>query len=429
MINNFKKILRDKVVLNSAWMILEKLISILGLIFVTSYVAKYIGPVNFGKLTFVTTIFIVVQSLSLFGTEHIILKRVSKNMISGMKLMRGTVKIRHLTYFILSLITLIYLKESADNITLIFGMATAVAYYFASIDIYAIYNNAMLNSRINTICNIIGLVISLTVRYIVVYFQLDIGYLSLPIVMVTLIPYLLKKIIFNKINIKKAESIKNQWKYSKYLFKAGFPLSVSTVSSIIYTRVSLFFIMFICGAHDLGIFSVASQLATSWMFFTSAIITSYFTRIYSEKDSYKALIMASKLNGVVFIAAACIICIMLALGKFIIFYLYGSAYRDSYYIMVLLCINTFFSSMGPVASKLIIYKSGYAYLSNKMFITIFIALPLTFYLTKNFGITGAAISSICIEFISLTLLNYFFKNGLILKMQIKTFSIFNYFNK
>ena len=343
--------------------------------------------------------------------------------------MRGTVKIRHLTYFILSLITLIYLKESADNITLIFGMATAVAYYFASIDIYAIYNNAMLNSRINTICNIIGLVISLTVRYIVVYFQLDIGYLSLPIVMVTLIPYLLKKIIFNKINIKKAESIKNQWKYSKYLFKAGFPLSVSTVSSIIYTRVSLFFIMFICGAHDLGIFSVASQLATSWMFFTSAIITSYFTRIYSEKDSYKALIMASKLNGVVFIAAACIICIMLALGKFIIFYLYGSAYRDSYYIMVLLCINTFFSSMGPVASKLIIYKSGYAYLSNKMFITIFIALPLTFYLTKNFGITGAAISSICIEFISLTLLNYFFKNGLILKMQIKTFSIFNYFNK
>ena len=33
------------------------------------FVAKYIGPENFGKLTFVETIFAILQTLYLMGTE------------------------------------------------------------------------------------------------------------------------------------------------------------------------------------------------------------------------------------------------------------------------------------------------------------------------------------------------------------------------
>jgi O-antigen/teichoic acid export membrane protein len=47
-------------------MISEKIISIFGLIFVTSFVAKYIGPENFGKLTFAGSLFAIVQTISLW---------------------------------------------------------------------------------------------------------------------------------------------------------------------------------------------------------------------------------------------------------------------------------------------------------------------------------------------------------------------------
>ena len=44
------KITIDKrIFANSAWMMLEKFLGIFGLIFVNSYMAKYIGPENFGK--------------------------------------------------------------------------------------------------------------------------------------------------------------------------------------------------------------------------------------------------------------------------------------------------------------------------------------------------------------------------------------------
>ena len=64
-----------KILSNSLWMMSEKLIAIFGLIFVSSFVAKYIGPENFGKLTFATTVFAIIQTIAMFGSENIIFQK------------------------------------------------------------------------------------------------------------------------------------------------------------------------------------------------------------------------------------------------------------------------------------------------------------------------------------------------------------------
>ena len=65
-------ILSKKIISNSLWMMIEKCISIFGLIFVTSYVAKYIGPINFGKIALAATLFGFVQTLTWFGNQEIL---------------------------------------------------------------------------------------------------------------------------------------------------------------------------------------------------------------------------------------------------------------------------------------------------------------------------------------------------------------------
>ncbi|MCX2199587.1 hypothetical protein LDO48_04040 [Pantoea agglomerans] len=64
---------------NAAWMMSEKIISVFGVIFVTSYVAKSFGPTVFGQMAFSTSLFAMVQTVAIFGTETILFKRVSKN--------------------------------------------------------------------------------------------------------------------------------------------------------------------------------------------------------------------------------------------------------------------------------------------------------------------------------------------------------------
>ncbi len=75
---------------NAIWIMLEKSINIIGLIYVNSLMAKYIGPDNWGKINIATSLFIFVQTLSWFGGQNIIFKRMSENTRSGIAMVMHT---------------------------------------------------------------------------------------------------------------------------------------------------------------------------------------------------------------------------------------------------------------------------------------------------------------------------------------------------
>jgi O-antigen/teichoic acid export membrane protein len=88
----FQKI-KSKVFTNALWMMSEKLISIFGLIFVTSFVAQYIGPENFGKLTFASSIFAIIQTIAMLGSENIIFQKTAKDRKLGEYIIDSTKKL------------------------------------------------------------------------------------------------------------------------------------------------------------------------------------------------------------------------------------------------------------------------------------------------------------------------------------------------
>src|SRR5690606_26033662 len=159
---------------------------------------KYIGPTNFGKIALATTLFTFVQTLTWFGNQEILFKRVSRNRQLGVLYLANTQNIRRVLFGLFGLPILITLYFYSDELTFIYGVATGLASYFITQDIYTIYNNAILKSYINALANITGLIVALIIRYIIVILQLDYAYFSIPIVLVALIPYLLKKFIFNR---------------------------------------------------------------------------------------------------------------------------------------------------------------------------------------------------------------------------------------
>ncbi|MBO1915837.1 oligosaccharide flippase family protein [Providencia rettgeri] len=48
------------------------------MVFVTSYVAKYVGPEVFGIIALATATFQIIQIIAQLGNDNIIFKRVSK---------------------------------------------------------------------------------------------------------------------------------------------------------------------------------------------------------------------------------------------------------------------------------------------------------------------------------------------------------------
>ena len=411
-------IFSGKIVSNSLWMMLEKVISIFGLIFVTSYVAKYIGPTNFGKIALATTLFTFVQTLTWFGNQEILFKRVSKNHQSGLNYLSNTQKIRFYLFLFMSLPILFGLYIFTDLLTLIFGIATAFATYFITQDIYAVYNNAVLHSYINAIVNMVGLSIALAVRYVIVLFEMEYAYLSIPIVLVTLIPYLLKRYWFNR-SLK--TPILNQQKYRKYYFLAGGSLVISTLAVSFYTQITSLMLAKLTSLKDLGVYAVAVTLGTAWSFINFAVITSVLSKIYREKSHYESYVMIAKLNLVILAVSLSVVAVLGLLGQWIIETLYGAAYQDAYKLLIILALSTMLSGLGTIAARLMVKEESYTYISKKMLFVALSALPISYGMIYIYGLIGAAYSVFIIELLSLTVFNYFYKDGLIFKIHLFPF--------
>lgn len=116
----------NKIALNAVWMMSEKIISIFGLIFVTSSVAKYVGPNLFGQIALSLSIFQIVQIIAQMGGGTIIFKRLSKNINSGILLLNSTLYMRVLLYFIISFPVLVYYSYKSDYLSSVFIFATFI---------------------------------------------------------------------------------------------------------------------------------------------------------------------------------------------------------------------------------------------------------------------------------------------------------------
>lgn len=401
----------------------EKTISLIGLIFVTSFVAKYIGPENFGKLTLAGSIFATIQIIAMFGSENIIFQKTAKNRKIGEYVINATKSLRSILYLSLSLITLIYIYIETDRLTFIFSLATSVAVYFAVHDVYSIYFNAILESRINAYCNILALIISLIVRYCIAKFQLAVEFLCIPIILITLISFLLRLYIFNRKKIIKDTVNKEKVnKYKRFMFATGGKLFIFSLSVAFFTRSAQLALGF-KSQYELGLFTVAMTLGGSFYFILSAIISSYYTKIYQEVDFYKTQRMVAILNIIIVIVSVVFLIFLGIFGGVIIRFLYGDEFIINNLVLILVVLITMFSGLSTISEKYLLKYNAYDYLKRKTLYSILFNIILTIIFVYYFGLMGAISSILISEIISCTILNYFYKGGVVLEIHRMIFSL------
>ncbi|TQN55426.1 oligosaccharide flippase family protein [Raoultella planticola] len=408
---------------NAFWMMGEKIISIFGLIFVTSYVAKYVGPNIFGQIALATSLFQISIVVSQLGSDVLIFKRISKNNLSGIRLIISTLPIRFLLYLIVSVPVVFFSHKSNDIIGLVFIIACFLSCFFNSLDVFSIYYDARLESKKNTIINVIGLIISLCLRWFIAFFNLDVVFLAIPIVLTGFLPFIFRFILFYKnFGIYKVKR-KHKKKYVRYLLFTGLTFVISSVSVALYTRISILSLGYFFDNSAVGIFSVAVSLAASWSFICNAFITSTLPSIFSERVGEVAITKTANLNVLILAVSIPIIIFICSFGYFFISMLYGENYLSAYPPLVILSIATMLSSLGVISSRFIAHYSGYSFLSKKMLAVVVCSFILNIPLVYYYGLIGAAVATLLTECISLTVFNYLFMNGIVFNMHKKVFSL------
>lgn len=404
------------------WMVLEKGIAFFGLIFVVSAVAKYLGPEVYGYLALAASVFSIVNVVARLGLDQVYFKTASKNQKNNNTLLKNMMNMISLIYFPLSFIVLIIFYFRIESSYFIFFIATAIANYFSAIDMRSIHFNAILMSKLNVVANTIGLLVSLAIRYLIVNFQLHIQWLCIPIVIVTLLPYLLRLYIDHKKNIfERTYSYNTEIfrKYRTYFLAVGIPLVISMLSVSIYLQSANFFLAALTGSHAVGIYAVGSMLAGAWYFIPTTIVISFLSLVYKTNSEKDYLEKAGLILRYLLLVTLSIIVTLYFLSEYIILWLYGDAFKESILVFKILLFSYFFSVIGFYFYRLVMKFGGYNFLAKKMTITCVLNIILSYFLIKSYGVIGAAYAALITEFVSNMIFNLFYKNILMPKVVFK----------
>lgn len=412
--------MNKKTLINTLWMFIEKVVLIGGFFLISAYIAKYLGPALMGQLTYLIAVYQVVQVIAKWGSDNTLFRRISKKPASGSRCLQATGGSRAIMLLLLACPIEIYVYCTQEETVFILSTAVAASSLFSTVDVYAVYYNARLMSKYNTVINSYGLIVTLLLRSAVVMLMLKSVWLVFPIIMNTAVPFLLRR---NKYYKNHAVTLPDVHKkhYRRYFLHSSKHLVFSSLSIALYTQSQNFFIYHYAGSAQLGVYAIAVTLATGIGALINPFITSCYASIYAETNSECVNKRVSVLLRWVVILAITVNVIVISTSGFFIPRLYGAEFLLAREILIILSIAATLSFMGSVTYRYIIHHAGLYYLSIKTVFSLAFSIAITGYLVKHNGIIGAAWAAVMTELMSLTVLNYFFKHRTVLKMHLFTF--------
>ncbi len=277
----------------------EKMLKFVTGFLVHAYVARYLGPDKFGKLSYIIKTVNVFYTFSLFGVDELIIKHLLDKRFSREDILKTVLRIRLsmsvLGFIILSLFILLSHPEGTEFslITLFYGLQIFTqAFNLFELDFHSrltfrpLFWANNISNVFASLLRVFGVLVEMGIPYFVC------TYLAGEVLLKSIIQWRLGfKIFAGKYNPDLAKAIiQSSWPH----FLAAFVVLVDQ-------RVSFIFIEEFPKGDALGNYSVAVTLVDLWIFLPMAVCSAVFPTIvtafsdnkkaYEERIQYLADIM------------------------------------------------------------------------------------------------------------------------------------------
>ena len=228
----FKKILA-----NVSWLAFEKIIALIITLAVGIYVARYLGPENFGILNYSQSFVGLFLAIATLGLDGLVIRELVKN-DDQRDVLLGTTFFLKLTGSIFLLFIVIFASQSAGNDnatnTIIFIITTGIIFQsFNNIDFYF---QSKVESRYSVFVKTIAIIIISSIKICLIIFKANLIYFAIVISVESLLIAIGLIFIFKKRSLSIFD-----WRFDKRiaisLLRDSWPMILSGVVVSIYTKI------------------------------------------------------------------------------------------------------------------------------------------------------------------------------------------------
>jgi O-antigen/teichoic acid export membrane protein len=379
---------------NTTWLLLEKILKIVSEVFVGVWVTRYLGPDDFGMLSYAksfSAFFIVISSM---GLNTIIVRELINNE-EKRDVLLGTAFVLKLTtsFFLLISFGIYFLLNPTQINLLIFIFLISVT--FKTFNIIEFYFQSKVLSKYTAYSNMILLLIVSILKVVLILLKASVIYFATLFIVESIILAVGFIYFYRKNNI----SIFN-WIYNREialnLLKDSWPLILSGFVITMYMKVDQIMIGNILDNTNVGYYAAAVNLSEAWYFLPAIIVNSLFPAILNAKKISRQLYLSrlQKLYDFLVWLGIVIAIITSFISDYLINLLYGKDYSSSSNILILHIWSGIFVFLGVSFSKFLISEN---FVKKALYRTLLGAtanIILNFILIPIYGIIGAAIATI-----------------------------------
>ncbi len=407
----------------------EQLLRMVAGLLVGVWVARYLGPEQFGAFSYVLAFTSIVVSLAKLGLDNILIRELINHPEQYNNYLGTAFWLKLIgAIFVIILLAFIPPLTSNDTTTNFYIFIISLGLIFQSTEVIGFYFESQVLAKIISICKIIQLTLSSLLKIYLLLMQADLIWFVIvtlfdmvSLAISYLIAYHFSKRTYFYLYFNKNLAFK--------LLENAWPLIISTILVSIYMRIDQIMIKEILGEYAVGIYSAAIKISECWYCIPILVSSSLFPAIMNAKKISNTLYLQrlQQLYIMMIWIAISIAIIVTLLNEQIVHFLYGTQYETARFILILHIWTNVFVFIGIIGSKWILSENLQIYANYFLIIGILVNFSLNLILIPAYGIIGSAISILISQIVSSYIAPALFKPTR-LRFQMATKALFP-FNK
>lgn len=386
-----------KIIHNISWLFFDKILRMGVGFFVGVWIVRYLGPEQFGLLSFAGAFVGLFGAFSALGLQEIVVRDIVRNPDCAPETL-GTAAILQLigaaAAYLIILVAIAYLRPDDAIARTIVAILGSMMLFKASEVVAYWFESQVLSKYIVWVNNSVFLMF-VAIKVVMILQQAPL----IAFVWATLAEALVLAVILLGVMSKFGLSLLNL-RYNtvraKILLKEAWPLALSSISIVAYMRLDQVMLAEMIDNEAVGVYSVAVRLVEFLYFLPIIVVMSVGPTIVKkfQIDRGTANLFVQDLYDILFVSSLLLAATLWISSDFLIKLLFGEPYREAVTILEVYAWNLIFVSMGVARSQWLIVNN----LQRYSYIYISMALALNalgnFLLIPYWGALGAAYATV-----------------------------------
>lgn len=396
---------------NTSWMLGEQMLRMLAGLLVGVWVARYLGPEQFGLFNYAIAFASLFGSIAKLGLDRIVVRDLVQEPALRNVYM-GTAFWLKLVGALLMLIVvcLVTLFTNNDSTTNLYVFIIVSGIIFQSFEVVDFYFQSLVLSKFVSLSKITQLLFSSLIKIYLVMIGADLYWF----VIVSLVDQITLAIsLYIAYSCQKIGNFFGYFDFAlaKKMLKDSWPLIISGLVVTVYMRIDQVMIKEMLGDREVGLYSAAVRLSEVLYFIPVLICQSILpalvnARRISEEVYYSRL---QKLYLIMARSSIAIAILMTFLSGWLVTKIYGDAYSEAVSVLTVHIWASVFVFLGVASSTWFLSENLQRYSFTNTTVGAILNILLNFILIPRYGMNGAAISTVISYAVAVYFMNVLFK--------------------